>query len=185
MITRHKIMESEPLKNALSVDVVKMFTNELQGHLSDIFHLDILRNGNLVSASKDTTMKIWDKNTFNCIRTLEGHTDCVQSLVTCYNGDIISVSNDRTIKIWNSDTGALKRTINTAHNGWITCIKLYINKDEIVTGSRDETIKLWNYKTGECKVTIRDFRSFDGCKQIFWKIFRGNFLFNNLLIRYS
>lgn len=165
-----------------------MFLQEILGHEADIMELDILPNGNLVSASKDTTLKIWNRDTYSHILTLSGHTDSVQSMIVVDDGNIVSVSNDRTIRVWNFETGELVRTIKQAHNGWVTCIKKHIYQDEIVTGSRDETIKIWNYKTGELKSTIRgyikflkffllslkklnesiilDFRSFDGCNII-------------------
>jgi WD40 repeat protein len=55
----------------------------------------------IISASLDKTIKIWDANSGNCLQTLKGHEDSV--ITAKYSPDgtkIISGSRDGIIKIW-------------------------------------------------------------------------------------
>ena len=76
-----------------------------------------MNNGYLASGSYDNTIKIWDTNTGNEIRTLKAHTDYVRSLVVLNNGYLASGSYDNTIKIWDTNTGNEIRTLkgHTSH----------------------------------------------------------------------
>ncbi|KAK1926091.1 putative cytoplasm protein [Papiliotrema laurentii] len=53
----------------------------------------------LFTSSWDKTIKIWDADNGDCIRTLTGHTDFVKSL-TIIPGYLLSTSSDRSIKLW-------------------------------------------------------------------------------------
>jgi WD40 repeat protein len=58
-------------------------------------------NTQLVSASLDATIKIWDLETGTCIHTLTEHTHSINSLCfTPDNSKLISCSNDQTINIY-------------------------------------------------------------------------------------
>ncbi len=72
----------------------------LNGHSNGVNSLIQLRNGNLVSASQDNTIKIWDIETYKCVQTLTEHTKTIFDLKELKNGNIISGSGDNTIKIW-------------------------------------------------------------------------------------
>ncbi|RNA20631.1 WD40 repeat, partial [Brachionus plicatilis] len=74
--------------------------------------LEILQNGNIVSGSEDQTIKIWHKDTFECLKTINGHNSEVNCLAIMQNGNIVSGSWDKTIKIWDKDTFECLKTIN-------------------------------------------------------------------------
>ena len=55
----------------------------------------------IVSVSDDETVKIWDAETGDCLKTLVGHTDRVHSASFSPDGKtIVSSSSDGTLKIW-------------------------------------------------------------------------------------
>ena len=63
----------------------------------------------VVSASRDTLIKIWDVQTKKLLRTLEGHED----YVTCvaFNSDgskLVSGSEDQSLRVWEVATGKKK-----------------------------------------------------------------------------
>lgn len=45
----------------------------IQGHKDAVFRLAVLPDGVLVSASWDSSIKLWDPYTRSCIATLHGH----------------------------------------------------------------------------------------------------------------
>ena len=62
----------------------------------------------LVSASRDHTIKIWDLETYQEIRTLEGHKDGVNSVAVSDDiKHIISGGRDRIVRLWCFHTGKL------------------------------------------------------------------------------
>ena len=75
-------------------------TATLTGHTGYLMALVELQNGDVISGSADTTIKVWDMKTRTCIATLTGHTNWVWTLVELQNGDVISGSGDNTIKVW-------------------------------------------------------------------------------------
>eukprot|EP01036_Dinobryon_divergens_P033268 gene33268-43016_t len=57
----------------------------------------------LATASKDTTVKIWNLRTCLCETTISGHLDSVESVKWGGTGLLYTASRDRTIKVWAVD----------------------------------------------------------------------------------
>ena len=77
----------------------------------------------VVSASEDTSIKVWDFESGSFERTLKGHTDAVQDV--CFNVDgsqLASCSADLSIKIWDFETGNCTKTLN-GHDHNVSCIQ--------------------------------------------------------------
>jgi WD40 repeat protein len=72
----------------------------LEGHHKRIRALVLHPNGQLVSASDDKSIKLWDLETDRCVQTLEGHTKGVQALTVLHDGRIVSGSKDETMRVW-------------------------------------------------------------------------------------
>ena len=73
-----------------------------------VFACDFAPHGKtIVSASEDTTVKIWDVESGKCKTTLEGHSNWVRCVH--FNptnpSQLVSGSNDTTIRLWNVDSG--------------------------------------------------------------------------------
>lgn len=120
----------------------------LKGHASRIN--SIATDGNLiVSASDDETVKIWNINTGECIKTIK-HDSSVHS-VAIVGDRIISGSYYGTIKIWDIGSGELIKTLRD-HTGVVNNIAA--DGDNIVSGSFDGKIKIWNINTNDPINTI-------------------------------
>ena len=66
----------------------------------------------LASGSRDNTIRLWNPETGELLKTLRGHTEGINSLV--FSGDggtIISASRDDTIRIWDVESGELLQTL--------------------------------------------------------------------------
>src|SRR3990170_8797570 len=101
----------------------------------------------IVSGSSDNSIKIWNAETGELIRTLLGHTNSVWSV--CFSSDnkqIVSGSCDRSIKIWNAETGELIRTL-LGHTATVTSVCFSSNNKQIISGGCDNSIKTWNAET--------------------------------------
>ena len=80
----------------------------------------------LVSASKDCTIKIWDLETYQEIRTLEGHENWVYSVaVSDDKKHIISGDCDGDVRLWCFHTGKLISCFegHTSQIRWVLIIQ--------------------------------------------------------------
>lgn len=135
-------------------------------HNDSVTCLAILPNGNIVSSSKDGSLKIWTVDEFNgfvCIKTLkhdvETHLmgdgtiihlkDEVHCVAVLQDGSILSGSEDGILKIWNAQTGECKASF-TAHDSAVICIAS-LPDGNFVSGSSNGTLKIWDVKTLDCK----------------------------------
>lgn len=69
-------------------------------HDDEVSCIEKLSNGNLISGSLDSTVRIWDANTGQLFRVFEGHTHEVSQILELRNGNIASASHDNTINVW-------------------------------------------------------------------------------------
>lgn len=115
-------------------------TTVFRGHTSDIMCLQFDDNI-LMTGSYDTSIKIWDIESGQEIRTLTGHA----SGVRCLQFDdtkLISGSIDRSLKVWNWRTGECISTYS-GHNGGV--IGLHFDSTIVASSSMDRTIKIWDF----------------------------------------
>lgn len=87
------------------------------------YHLHALGRPRLASASKDTTVRVWDVTSKRIELVLSGH----KGSVTCVRwggaGKIYTSSHDKTVKIWNADNGTLAQTLSS-HAHWVNHLAL-------------------------------------------------------------
>ncbi|RNA22728.1 dynein regulator [Brachionus plicatilis] len=85
--------------------------NSVHVHSNQVFCIDELESGEIVTSSKDKTIKIWDMYTGNCLNTLFGHTNWVLQFIILNRNEIISCSGDGSIRKWNLKSGDCLRAI--------------------------------------------------------------------------
>lgn len=94
----------------------------------------------IVSGLRDNTIKLWDRKTLECRKTLTGHTGSVLCLQ--YNEHvIITGSSDSTVRVWNVHTGEEMNTL-VHHSEAVLHLRYY--KGIMVTCSKDRTIAVWD-----------------------------------------
>ena len=96
----------------------------------------------LATGSYDATIKIWDIETGEEIRTLKGHTSGIRCLQFDDN-KLISGSMDTSLKVWNWRTGECHSTY-TGHSDGV--IGLHFDSTILASGSVDKTIRIWNFE---------------------------------------
>ncbi|KAJ3402300.1 hypothetical protein HDV05_008600, partial [Chytridiales sp. JEL 0842] len=122
---------------------------ELKGHTDGVMCLQFDDcNGTLVTGSYDSTVRVWDVETGECLKVLTGHTRCVRGLQFDDN-KLVSGSIDRTIRIWSMKTFECIRVME-GHTDAVVCV----NFDDklLASGSADGTIRVWNIGAGKCFV---------------------------------
>ncbi|XP_028967296.1 WD repeat-containing protein 48 [Galendromus occidentalis] len=110
----------------------------------------------LISASSDTTVKVWNAHKASCLSTLRTHKDYVKALAYAKDQErVASAGLDKIIYLWDANTlSALSVSNNT-----VTTSSLTENKDSIysvamnsagtiiVSGSTERVIRVWDPRT--------------------------------------
>jgi len=108
----------------------------------------------LASASWDSTVKIWDASSGECLQTLEGHRDEVNSVAFSHDSArLASASRDRTVKIWDVSSGECLQTLE-GHRGEVSSVAFSHNSARLASASWDRTVKIWDASSGECLQTL-------------------------------
>jgi WD40 repeat protein len=122
---------------------------ELSGHEGDIMSLAISSDGSqIVSGSRDWTMRVWDGRTFEEIGLCE-HEHVVRSVAFSPDSSLIaSGSDDCTVCIWNARS--LEKVTGLAgHEGLITSVAFFPDGTRIASASSDRTLRMWDARTYE------------------------------------
>lgn len=102
----------------------------------------------LISGSEDSTIKVWELNTGQEIRTLTGHSNFVNSIAISPDGRFLASVGSNIIKLWELSTGQEVHTLS-GHSALIHSVTFSPDGQMLASGANDTTIKLWNPNTGE------------------------------------
>ena len=126
-----------------------------EGHKRSINDI-IIHQNTLISSSDDHTIKIWNLETGECIKTLIGHSLWVRNMLIFQN-KLISCASDKTIKICDLNSFECIKTLK-GHKEGIRNILMYEN--HLISCSNDTTIKIWDITTA---VSIKTLKGHQNC----------------------
>lgn len=87
----------------------------LKGHTGPVVCLRV-GGRRLFSGSMDSTIRVWDLDTLQCVTTLKEHKEAVTSLL-CWDQYLLSCSLDGTLKVWgNTESGGFE-VVHTHNEG--------------------------------------------------------------------
>jgi WD40 repeat protein len=113
----------------------------------------------LACGHKDGSVKLWDVQTRNLVRTCERHTDSVRAVAFSSCGSMIaSGSDDNTIKIWSTSTGHCKCVLE-GHSDSVRAVCWSGTGDRVVSGSKDATVRIWDISRRRCLMILRQHTS--------------------------
>ncbi|KAL3861933.1 hypothetical protein ACJMK2_007944 [Sinanodonta woodiana] len=165
-----KVNKGNSLQKTLKESRYQVFT--LEGH-NDVITAVEAADSILVTASRDTTVKVWDLSTLTEIQNLGGHTNSVTDVVIldkeqsatvasklqwtdAFNYIVVSGSMDCSFKLWSAKTGQQIKSVYTYNP--VTKLAYHPGQDIVVTVSDGGKLELWDIVTS---VNIQSVRAHD------------------------
>ena len=109
----------------------------------------------LVSASYDKSVRIWDTAHGFSLITYRGHWDRVQAVAWSPNGKrIASAGSDGTVQLWDAATGSHLDAYR-GHNGPITSLAWSPDGLRVASAGDDKTMQVWDAGSGALLYTHR------------------------------
>jgi WD40 repeat protein len=132
----------------------------------------------LASGSSDTTVRLWDTHTRECVAALEGHTKPVKSVAFSPDSCLLaSASADRTVRLWDvverqaaspvhvleghTASSSNDKTVRLwdvvylkavhvleGHTACVTSVSFSLDGQQLASGSVDCTVRLWSVTEG-------------------------------------
>ncbi|MDX8353975.1 NB-ARC domain-containing protein [Cognatiyoonia sp. IB215182] len=102
----------------------------------------------IVTASDDSTARLWDTETGAEIRSFKGHQSIVFSAVFSKDGrHVLTASSDSTARLWDTETGAEIRSFK-GHEDDVMIAAFSEDGRYVITASDDRMARLWDTNTG-------------------------------------
>lgn len=125
----------------------------LRGHLAKIYAMQWASdNRNLVSASQDGKLIVWDGHTTNKIHAIPLRSSWVMTCAYAPSGNFVACGGlDNICSIYSLKTREGNVRVSrelSGHNGYLSCCR-FLDDNQIVTSSGDMTCALWDIETGQ------------------------------------
>jgi len=108
----------------------------------------------LLSASDDTTLRLWSVADGVCEKVLSGHVGDVTCAADCGGGLVISGSRDKTLRVWRLPDGEcvhrLRGHTNTVYAA-AAILPSPSGAPRAASASADHLVCLWNVQAGTCE----------------------------------
>jgi len=129
----------------------RVFVSSLVGHSNSILKL-LATDSNLISVSKDSSIKVWDITTYQCEKTMKGHNCAVDSIklirmLRLNKVTSVSTCNENVLNIWEFTSGETSKL--KGHLGRVT-VTIQLTNNKIATGSEDSTVRIWSCHSFSC-----------------------------------
>ncbi|CAD5954898.1 putative WD repeat-containing protein all2124 [Planktothrix rubescens] len=116
--------------------------NRLERHQGEVTSVSFNKEGQLLTSSKDKTIKIWSKEGHLLQDFKNAHSDTVWSATFSPDSETIaSASADKTVKLWKKD-GTLLQKLD--HNSPVYVVRFSPDGKIIASSDKGGNIKFWN-----------------------------------------
>jgi WD40 repeat protein len=147
-------LSRDPRPPALPVHPVCLRT--LEGHINRVNSVALAPDGKTaVSASSDSTLRVWNLVSGICLRTLRGHRKSVRAVALAADGrTAVSGSHDNMLRVWDLAHGECVRTLK-GHTNWVNAVALTPDGKLAVSASADGTLRVWDVSSGASVRTLQ------------------------------
>lgn len=124
-----------------------------EGHSKPVTELVVTPNGKtIISGSDDNTIKLWDIETGECLKTLKGHSGRIHSLAITLDGKQIISGSLMETKIWDLQSGKCLKNIIQKQYATIFTNDDYITSFQVISSDGNtiasvnyyEEVRVWN-----------------------------------------
>lgn len=126
-----------------------------RGHSFEINSVTFSPDGKILASAggRDMTIKLWDVETRQLIRSLVGHTDQVGSVIFSSNGKtLFSTSADNTVKVWSVENGQIIKSIEKVGFS----VQFFSDGRKLAYQTDNNKIKIWNFETGQQIMSVEN-----------------------------
>jgi guanine nucleotide-binding protein G(I)/G(S)/G(T) subunit beta-1 len=140
--------------NVEPVGRIQMRTRRtMRGHLAKIYAMHWASDSrNLVSASQDGKLIVWDGYTTNKMHAIPLRSSWVMTCAYAPSGNFVACGGlDNICSIYSLKTREGNVRVSrelSGHNGYLSCCR-FLDDNQIVTSSVDMTCALWDIETGQ------------------------------------
>lgn len=132
-------------------------TKKLIGHSGPVYGLSFDPVGgsasapkHLLSASADSTVRLWSLDTFSALVSYRGHNQPIWDVEWSPLGIYFATASaDRTARLWSTERVNPLR-LYAGHLSDVDCLNFHPNSLYLATGSSDKTCRLWDVQRGAC-----------------------------------
>lgn len=112
------------------------------GHTECIMSILLLDSDTLISAARESTIRVWNTSTYQTITTLQEHFGSVFCLATDDTHQfLVSGAEDTSICVWKTPSWEYQGKLE-GHSKPVNLV--HIEKSVLISGSVDRTIRIWN-----------------------------------------
>ncbi|MDZ8140386.1 MAG: NACHT domain-containing protein [Nostoc sp. DedQUE04] len=138
------------------IDTGKYLTDLQYGDGDIVKSVTFSPDGKKLLSGGGKTVKLWDVNTSQCLKTFKGHTDWIWSVAFSPDGQtVVSSSNDHTIRLWDINTAECIKILS-GHTHWVRSVAFSPNGQMLASSSEDRTVKLWDILMSRCLYTFEE-----------------------------
>ena len=125
-------------------------SRELRGHAGPVYSPDWVREGGLLSAGADGSVRLWDRESGAALAVYRGHNYPVWSVRSDRVGSkFASGGLDRTVRLWYPEFAHPLR-VYCGHEGSVDAVAWHPNCNYILSASQDTTVRMWNFSDSAC-----------------------------------